>query len=845
MIECDTDRPGGDIGMVYTKTLELCIAACDVNAACVDVSWIPANNGPCYMKGVAAGAVTTNGVWGAKFLTRGSQSSSSTSSSTTSAVTPIVVTTSSSTVSDVVTTTSSTTGVMPSSWSYQGCWVDNANGRALIQYNQNANTNTIESCIAQCAKLGYTIAGTEYADECYCDNYLRNGAELADSDDECNKPCAGDATEMCGAGNRLSVYSTISPPPVLPVPIVQMTNLPGSWKYSGCIVDSALDRTFTYQIINATANDVESCLLSCSKFGYGAGGMEYGQECYCGDVADTVGHAVQPDSECNVPCPGNPLFLCGGGDRISLYTWSGSSLAQWNYGTGPSAGVYEFLVGGLVIPLIATPAKNGKVTFLEKFGTGPDNSTGAYELDISMIGQGDAAWRTMHVKSDVFCAAGLTLPDIAARQISVGGWSANSLFGVRLYTPDGSPGTPGTNDWEENGSEISLQVGRWYPSAMIMPNGSILVVGGEDGSNGKAVPNLEILPRPAGGYVKHCDYLAETDPLNLYPFLAVLPSGNILISYYNQARILNANTLDTISVLPTIPGSVSRPDGGRTYPLEGAAVLLPQHAPYTEPLGVLICGGSTPYQGEALDNCVSIQPEIPDSQWTIERMPSRRVISCMAALPDGTYLIINGAQQGQAGFGLATDPNLNALLYDPSAPVHNRMTIMANTTVARLYHSEAVLLDDGRVMISGSDPKDNINPQEYRIEVFIPPYLLSGLPQPTFSIQNTDWAYNQQVTITLTSITSGPIRASLLGAVSSTHGNSMGQRTIFPDITCTGQTCVVTAPPNSGICPPGWFQLYMLDGPTPSHATWIRIGGDPASLGQWPANLPDFTPPGM
>ena len=53
---------------------------------------------------------------------------------------------------------------------------------------------------------------------------------------------------------------------------------------------------------------------------------------------------------------------------------------------------------------------------------------------------------------------------------------------------------------------------------------------------------------------------------------------------------------------------------------------------------------------------------------------------------------------------------------------------MANTTVARLYHSEANLLPDGRVLVSGSDPEDGVNPEEYRVEVFKPPYLLSGLP---------------------------------------------------------------------------------------------------------------------
>lgn len=143
--------------------------------------------------------------------------------------------------------------------------------------------------------------------------------------------------------------------------------------------------------------------------------------------------------------------------------------------------------------------------------TGPANSTGAYELDPSQLGNFNKAWRTLHVKTDVFCAASLTLPDRAGRQINVGGWSAPSTKGIRLYWPDGSPGVPGTNDFQENVNVLSLQAGRWYPSAMTMANGSILVMGGEEGSNGAPVPNLEVLP-PAGGLLD-CPYLRKSTSL--------------------------------------------------------------------------------------------------------------------------------------------------------------------------------------------------------------------------------------------------------------------------------------------------------------------------------------------
>lgn len=533
-----------------------------------------------------------------------------------------------------------------------------------------------------------------------------------------------------------------------------------------------------------------------------------------------------------------------GGNRLTWYQWTGTPLYKWSYPTGNAAGSYKLLIGGVCIPLLTALGTNNKYQFVEKFGTGEPNSTGAYELDLSQINNFQAAWRPMHVKTDVFCSAGLVMPDKVGRQINIGGWSGDSLYGIRLYWPDGSPGVASTHDWQENVNELKLQLGRWYPSAMTMTNGSILVVGGEIGSNGPPQPSLEILPTPAGGntYVP-LDFLQRTDPNNLYPFLAVVPSG-IFIAYYNEARILDEKTFATKKTLPNMPGNVNNPGAGRTYPLEGTAMLMPQRAPYTEPLTVLICGGSSTGAGTAIDNCVSTQPEAANPVWTIERMPSQRVLTCMTALPDGTYMILNGAHQGVAGFGLATSPNLNAVLYDPSKPVNQRMSVMANTTVARMYHSESTLMQDGRVMVSGSDPQDGKNPEEYRVEVFSPPYALSGLPAPAFTIANKDWSYGQSVSFTITRGSTANLRVSLMGAAVSTHGNSMGQRTIFPAVSCAGTTCTVTAPPDVHTAPLGWYQMFVLDGPTPSLSTWVRIGGDPAKLGNWPTQA-DFLKPGV
>jgi hypothetical protein len=754
------------------------------------------------------------------------------------------------------TPTPTTGATLPAGWKYDGCYTEGTGGRALSYQQTGGNGNTVENCIATCIAAGYTVAGMEYSSQCFCDNFLYNGAAPT-AESSCSMPCAGNANEFCGAGDILSLYNTGNLT-AYAAPTAQKTNLPGSWVYQGCYSDNVNDnRALFWQSILTNNNTATTCLSLCAQYGYMSAGMEYGDECYCGDdsVLQASGSTIQPETDCQVPCSGDKNYYCGGGSRLSYYKWMGAPLYVWNTPTGTGMGKYSYLIGGVVVPLITTGGINNKIVFMEKSGTGAPNTTGTYELDLTFINDVSKAWRPLHVKTDIFCSAGVTLPDKAGRQLNIGGWAGDATYGVRLYWPDGSPGVPGVNDWQENVNELSLLAGRWYPSAMVLTNGSVLVIGGEVGSNSAPTPSCEILPAPPGGYAKYLDWLDRTDPDNLYPFLFILPSGGIFVVYYNEARILDEKTFDTIKTLPNLPGSVNNFLSGRTYPLEGTAVIFPQYPPYTAPVTVLVCGGSANGAAYAVDNCVSTQPEVASPTWQLERMPSQRVMSCICALPDGTYLILNGAHEGVAGFGLATDPNYNAVLYDPTKPVNQRMSIMDTTIVARLYHSEAILMPDGRVMVSGSDPEDGVHPEEYRVEVFSPPYALSGLPAPSYTITtaNKDWTYGSTYTITanIPSGNLGGVRVSMMAAVSSTHGNSMGQRTLFLTVGCAGAanaaTCSLTAPPTAHVAPPGWYQIFVLDGPTPGPASWVRIGGsiaDAAGLGNWPAQA-DFIKPGL
>lgn len=52
----------------------------------------------------------------------------------------------------------------------------------------------------------------------------------------------------------------------------------------------------------------------------------------CGDLSDVKAAGVEfaPESDCDLPCPGDPIHLCGAGNRIQYYVWTGAPPYVWN-----------------------------------------------------------------------------------------------------------------------------------------------------------------------------------------------------------------------------------------------------------------------------------------------------------------------------------------------------------------------------------------------------------------------------------------------------------------------------------------------------------------------------------
>ncbi|KHN28722.1 hypothetical protein glysoja_025456 [Glycine soja] len=226
---------------------------------------------------------------------------------------------------------------------------------------------------------------------------------------------------------------------------------------------------------------------------------------------------------------------------------------------------------------------------------------------------------------------------------------------------------------------------------------------------------------------------------NLYPFLHLLPDGNLFI-FANRNSILFDYTKNKIlRNFPLIPGQEKR-----NYPSTASSVLLPLNLtgltngqtrlPEAE---VMICGGAYPGAYslanklriflEASRTCGRLKVTDENPEWVMEVMPMPRVMPDMILLPTGDLIILNGAMNGSAGWENAVNPVLHPVMYKPGSA--DPFKLLAPASTGRLYHSSAVLVPDGRVLVGGSNPhrvydfRANPYPTELSMDAYYPEYL--------------------------------------------------------------------------------------------------------------------------
>lgn len=448
--------------------------------------------------------------------------------------------------------------------------------------------------------------------------------------------------------------------------------------------------------------------------------------------------------------------------------------------------------------------------------------------------------RPLTVQTDTWCSSGSLSPN--GTLIQTGGYNDGEKK-IRTF----SPCPDGNCDWVE--LEQNLTERRWYASNQLLPDGRVIIVGGRN------VYSYEFFPKSSGKEKSFLlRFLLETRDLkeenNLYPFLHLLPGGDLFIFANKRSILLDYVKNRVIKEFPVMPGLDKR-----NYPSSGSSVLLPMS------LGgfgkivaeVMICGGA-PAKAfslsdkmrifvQASNTCGRLRATDADPEWAMERMPIPRVMGDMVLLPSGDVLIVNGATNGTAGWEDATNAVYNPLLYSPSQEPTRRFSVMRPAELPRMYHSAAILLPDGRVLVGGSNPHVKYNftafpyPTDLSLEAFYPPYLR---PQNTIfrpsilSLEPNGFLvpYKQQIFVNFVIAMYRPSAQTSVALVApsfTTHSVGMNQRMLFLQVakvehlSALAYKVTVFGPPTNNVAPPGYYMLFVLHGKIPSSSIWVKV----------------------
>ncbi|GGY34137.1 radical copper oxidase GlxA [Streptomyces omiyaensis] len=364
---------------------------------------------------------------------------------------------------------------------------------------------------------------------------------------------------------------------------------------------------------------------------------------------------------------------------------------------------------------------------------------------------------------------------------------------------------------------------RWYPTLVGLQDGKVLAVSGLN-DVGDVVPgDNEIYDPETKKWTKGPFRYFPT-----YPSLFLTKGGKLLYTGSNagygpadKGRVPGLWDLKT-NRFTALPG-LSDPDQLET----SASLILPP----AQAQKVMVLGGGgvgESAKSTARTSIVDLNADSPTFEDGPALPQGTRYLSSVL-LPDDTVFTTGGSRdyRGRSGSDI-----LKAQFYDPAA---NAFAAAADPTVGRNYHSEALLLPDGRVATFGSDPlfddKDNtkLGTFEQSIEVFTPPYLhRAGADRPALGEGPRELDRNGRATFR-TKDAGRIAKARLMRPSAVTHTTDVEQRSVELGLTKSrdGLTVTVDAPGDRTLVPPGWYMLFVTDDAgIPSEATWIQVKGE-------------------
>jgi hypothetical protein len=394
---------------------------------------------------------------------------------------------------------------------------------------------------------------------------------------------------------------------------------------------------------------------------------------------------------------------------------------------------------------------------------------------------------------ELFCSGHALLKD--GRILVVGGFggsgSAIGIANAEIFDPF-------NNTWK---SVPNMAYKRWYPTATTLSDGRILVTAGWQTSAHTNAGVSEIYDSVSNTWTQLTN---ANNPFETYPFLYQLGDGRIIhvggSEYATDTDVLDLNT-KTWSV---VDGSIV--DGG------SATMYAPGK--------FLKAGSAADSQTVGLSSNTAFVLDMSQSGPAWRQTPSMaypRSFLNLTMLPDGNVLATGGETDKNGGD--VANAVYAAELWSPGTQTWSTMAAMYTP---REYHGTALLLPDGRVMVSGMGADFGNVPDQKNAEFYSPPYLFKG-SRPVITQSPANAAYGSTffvATPDAANITSVVLIRT--GAV--THFFDQNERYVPLNFTATSGGLNVSGPANANLAPPGYYMLFIVNSAgVPSVAPFIQL----------------------
>ncbi len=306
-----------------------------------------------------------------------------------------------------------------------------------------------------------------------------------------------------------------------------------------------------------------------------------------------------------------------------------------------------------------------------------------------------------------------------------------------------------------------------------------------------AGPNPEVANQGIGVVGKYHPSRVQHDPT------IAIPSWDVMLS----------------SAVP--PAPTNRP---REY---GCSVRMPVPAIADEYDKVMNLGGEDWLAGTILDStevCFSARASSPGWDYAAgPTMHKERKFANAVVLPTAEVLVLGG--QG------------NPVGIPPQSPQHFAPELLRGSTWVlgtgatsasrRSYHSTAVLLPSGRLLLGGDDFRN------FDYDLYSPWYM-SGYYRPIIQSYPSALGYGStgnEVTYSLLPATYSVTKVVLTRPTACTHHVDMGQRYVECVVTASTRTKVTfKAPLSAKFAPRGFYMLWLIsDENVPSTAVWVDV----------------------